>query len=278
MMTTQDIMNLALELAGLDEVPEDSGILVEGRNIREVAFGVDIEASEILIAKELGVDLVISHHPTGGSPSVNLHQVMKNQIDRMIDAGVPINKAQKAIKGQIEKIERRTHVSNYDRAVSAAKLLKMPFMNIHTPADIISERTVQEHLNNALKDKPKAKVKDVLDTLNELGEYKNTIAKPAVRVGSQDDYAGRVFVTMAGGTGGGEDVAKAYFEAGVGTLIVMHMPEEVIKAVKQQNIGNVVVAGHMASDSVGINRLIRAMESKGLTVHRMSGVVEPYII
>lgn len=275
MMTTQDIMKLALELAGLDEIPEDSGILVEGRNIKKVGFGVDIEAAEILIARELGLDLVISHHPTGGSPSINLYQVMKNQISRMTDAGVPINKAQKAIKEQIDKIERRTHVSNYDRAVSAAKLLRMPFMNIHTPADIISEKAVQGHLNEALKDKPKAKVKDVLDALNELGEYKNTVAKPAVRVGSQDDYAGRVFVTMAGGTGGGENVAKAYFEAGVGTLVVMHMPEDVIKAVKEQNIGNVVVAGHMASDSVGINRLISAMESRGLAVYRMSGVVEP---
>ena len=67
---------------------------------------------------------------------------------------------------------------------------------------------------------------------------------------------------MAGGTGGGRKVAKAYFEAGVGTLVVMHMPEEVIKAVKEQNLGNVIVAGHMASDSVGINGIIRVLEQK----------------
>ncbi|NPV43910.1 MAG: hypothetical protein HPY70_08045 [Firmicutes bacterium] len=274
-MNTQEIMNLALEMAGLDEVPEDSGILVEGDNIKKVAFGVDMEAAEILIARELGVDLVITHHPAGGKPIINLYRVMKSQIDRMVEAGVPINKAQKALKEQVDKIERRLHVSNYDRAVSAARLLKMPFMNIHTPADIISERTVQKHLDDALKDNPKAKIKDVLDALNQMGEYRNTDAKPAVRVGSEDDYAGRIFVTMAGGTGGGENVAKAYFEAGVGTLVVMHMPEEVIKAVKEQNIGNVIVAGHMASDSVGINRLIGALEKRGLTVYRMSGVVDP---
>jgi hypothetical protein len=31
----------------------------------------------------------------------------------------------------------------------------------------------------------------------------------------------------------------------------------------------------MASDSVGINRLIGALEKRGLTVYRMSGVVDP---
>ncbi|MGI6552044.1 MAG: hypothetical protein ACOX37_02850 [Bacillota bacterium] len=69
--------------------------------------------------------------------------------------------------------------------------------------------------------------------------------------------------------------ARAYFEAGVGTLVVMHMPEEVIKAVKEQNLGNVIVAGHMASDSVGINGIIRVLEQKGLVITRMSGVINP---
>ena len=47
------------------------------------------------------------------------------------------------------------------------------------------------------------------------------------------------------------------------------------KTVKQQNIGNVVIAGHMASDSVGINQVIKALEKKGLEVIRMSGVIDP---
>ena len=54
----------------------------------------------------------------------------------------------------------------------------------------------------------------------------------------------------------------------------MHMPENVIKTIKEQNIGNVVVAGHMASDSIGINKIIDAMEAKGLEVYRMSGVIK----
>lgn len=272
-MNTQEIMDLALEMANLKEVPADSGIIYPGQNIKKVAFGVDMEAVEMLIARELAVDLVITHHPVGGSPRLNLFKVMENQVSRMVQAGVPINKAQKALSDQKGKVERSLHVTNYDRAVTAAKLLKMPFMGIHTPADLLTERKVQAHLESALGGD--ATLADVVNALGQLPEYKNALTKPEIRVGGPDDYAGKVFVVMAGGTNGGVNVARAYYEAGIGTLVCMHMPEDVIKAVREQNIGNVVVAGHMASDSIGINMIIQALEGRGLEFIRMSGVVAP---
>lgn len=276
MLTAEKIMSLALATAGLEDVPEDSGIIYDsGKPIKKAMFGVDMEAAELLIAKELGYDAVITHHPKGGSPMVNLYKVMENQIERMVQAGVPINRAQKALEERKGEVERASHVGNFDRAVSAARALNMTLIGIHTPADIIAEKTVQEHLNRSLRRNPKAKLKDVLEVLRKLPEYAKVPAGPVIRVGSEESYAGKVWVTMAGGTGGGKEVAKAYFEAGVGTLVVMHMPENVIKAVKEQNIGNVVVAGHMSSDSVGINRIIAALESKGLEITRMSGVISP---
>lgn len=274
-MNTKEIMDIALELAKLEEIPADSGIIVKGESIKKAAIGVDMELAEMLLAKELGADLVITHHPTGGSPRINLHEVMSNQIDSMVRAGVPINKAQKVLSERKSQVERGLHVSNYDRAVSAAKLLKMPFMGVHTPTDILAERKVQKLLDEKVNNNPKATIKDIINALETLPEYQKTLAKPAVRVGSEEDYAGKVFVTMAGGTGGGVDVHKAYYEAGVGTIVCMHMPEDVIKAVKEQNIGNVVVAGHMASDSVGINEFAKALEDKGIEVIRMSGLIDP---
>jgi len=274
-MNTEEILQAALDAAGLSEAPADSGIIIPGKKIKKVVFGVDMEAAEILIAKQIGADAVITHHPKGGAPMVNLYKVMENQIDRMVEAGVPINKAQKALKERMEQVDINLHVSNYDRAVSAAKVLGMPFIAIHSPADKLAERKVQAHLNQALEGMGKATLKDVLDALEQLPEYAKAVTKPVIRVGAEKSFAGKVFVTMAGGTSGGAKVAKAYFEAGVGTLVVMHMPPETIKAVKEQGIGNVVVAGHMASDSVGINEVIRALEAKSLEVIRMSGVIDP---
>lgn len=276
-MNTEKLMKMALELTDLKDVPADSGIIVEGKDIKKILFGVDIDTAEIMLGKELKVDCVITHHPAAGDPRINLFQVMSSQVQRMISAGIPINKAQKALKKQKDKVERRLHPANYDRASSAARLLDMPFMAIHTPCDILAQETVQKHLDEKLKNKPEATLQNVIDALNELPEYKNTKAKPVIRVGSKDDFAGKVFVTMAGGTSGGTDVFKAYFEAGIGTLIVMHVPEDILDAVKEQNIGNIIVAGHMASDSVGINKLIAKFEEEGLEVIRCSGVVDPVI-
>jgi len=274
-MNTKEIMDLALEMAKLTEIPGDSGVIVEGENIKKAMFGVDMEAAEMLIARELGVDLVITHHPVGGSPRLNLYKVMENQVDRMMQAGVPVNKAQKMLREQMGKVERSLHVTNYDRAASAARMLKMPFMGIHSPADLLTERFVQDHLDQALADKPKATLEDVIEALKELPEYQNALTEPEIRVGGKKDYAGKVFVTMAGGTNGGAKVAKTYYEAGIGTLVCMHMPEDVLKAVKEQNIGNVIVAGHMASDSIGINMIIEELEQRGVEVIRASGVIDP---
>ncbi len=272
-MNTNEIMNVALELANLSEAPADSGIQVEGKDIKKVLIGVDMETPEIILGKELGVDLVISHHPNSDSARINFHNVMDRQIDKMVEYGVPINKAQKALAKRKAEVALSTHVSNYDRASSAARALNMPFMNIHLPADIIGENIVQNYLNDYTKDKPKVTCGNIVEALKDLDIYRDAVAGPVIRVGSDDSYAGKVIVLFAGGTNGGVDVFKSYFEAGVGTIVCMHVPDGVRKAVAEQNIGNVIVAGHMASDSVGLNVIIEALEKKGLEVQKMSGIL-----
>ncbi len=272
-MNTTDIMDVAIKLANLNEVPHDTVISVPGENIKKVLIGVDMETPELIMAKEMGYDLVISHHPKADTAVVDFHKVMEIQIDKMVENNIPINKAQKALLKKMKSIEIGRHVANYDRVSSAAKLMNMPFMNIHLPADIISEKFTQEHLDKTLENNPKAKLSDVVDALNELEVYQKSLSKPVIRCGSSNDYAGKVVVLFAGGTNGGSDVYKAYFEAGVGTIVAMHAPEDVIKAVKEQNIGNIVVAGHMPSDSIGLNKLIEELKEKGLEVTKMSGIL-----
>ncbi len=272
-MNTKEIMDLALELAGLKDIPADSGIIVEGENIKKILFGIDMDTSEILLAKDLGADCVISHHPTSGRPLIDFHEVMEVQIDKMVEFGITINKAQKVLKKRMGKVKRGMHVKNYDRVGSAAKLINIPYLNIHIPADIITENYVQDFLNEKFNDKPKTKLGEVACALREINEYSEAIAGPAIWVGSENDYAGKIAVLMAGGTNGGADVFKAYFEAGVGTIICMHVPEDVKEAVEKQNIGNIIVAGHIASDAIGLNILIKEIEKRGVEVTKMFGII-----
>lgn len=273
MMTTQQLMDKAITLAGLDEVPYDSTICVPGDQLKRVLVGIDMDTPELLLARSLGFDGVVSHHPKADSASMDFHKVMSIQIDKMVSFGVPINKAQKCLRKKVLDVAMGDHVSNFDRASSAARLMNMPYMNIHLPADIIGEKIVQEHLDTKFADKPKATLQDVLDALNEIEEYQKSLAKPVIRVGAPGDYAGKIAVLMAGGTNGGKDVYQAYFDAGVGTIVCMHVPGDVKRAVEEQGIGNVIVAGHMSSDSIGLNRLIKAWEEMGLEVVKMSGIL-----
>lgn len=272
-MNTTDIMRLALDMAGLTEVPPDSGILVKGDNIKQVIIGLDIDVTDLLLAKQLGVDLVIGHHPVTGSPYVNFSKVMLRQIDCMVSQGVTINKAQRALAKRKESVDIAHHVGNYDRIMQAAKLLGLPFMNIHLPADIITDNIVTGFLQDKFGGQPKATLGNVLNALKEIPEYRYALTEPVIRAGSPEYYAGKIYVAMAGGTSGGAAVAKAYFEAGVGTLVVMHMPEPDIKEIREHNLGNLIVAGHIASDSIGLNKLIAALEDQGLKISRLNGIV-----
>lgn len=123
------------------------------------------------------------------------------------------------------------------------------------------------------KDKPFTTLQDVVDVLNEFPEVRGALQDPAIRVGEPGSYAGKVCVLFAGVTGGGAQVYNTFFDYGVGTLIVMHMPEDDIKAVAEHNKGNVIIAGHMASDSIGFNRVLDAWQAEGLEVTRIGGLV-----
>ncbi|MCL2007948.1 MAG: Nif3-like dinuclear metal center hexameric protein [Treponema sp.] len=270
-MNTQDLMNSALELAGLKEMPEDCGIIVPGDNIKKILMGVDMDTPELLLARQLGYDCVVSHHPRNTNP--NMLELLKRHIYKLEALGVPRNKSQKLLEERREELSYNSHVSNSRRSESAAKLLGMPFMCLHTPADIISEATVQKHLDSKFAGKVETKLQEVLDALNELNEYKNSARKPVIRVGNKESYAGKIYVLMAGLTGPGADITKEYFEAGVGTLIRMHITEKDAKAVKEQKIGNVIVAGHMSSDSIGLNKIAQMWRGKGIEITLMSGIV-----
>ncbi len=272
-MTTRQLMDVALEMAGLEKEPFDSVISVEGSDLKRVLIGIDMDTPELLLARQLNFDCVVSHHPKAESASMEFHKVMDVQIDKMVSFGIPINKAQKKLRKKVADIALGDHVANFDRASSAARLMNMPYMNIHLPADIISENFVQEKMDQLNDQNPKATLQDVMDLLNTIDEYKNSLAKPIIRVGGASDFAGKIAVLMAGGTNGGAEVYKAYFEQGVGTIVCMHVPGDVKKAVEEQGIGNVIVAGHMSSDSIGLNRIIAAWEAKGVEVVKMSGIL-----
>ncbi|MEM3751468.1 MAG: Nif3-like dinuclear metal center hexameric protein [Candidatus Bathyarchaeia archaeon] len=257
-------MKLALELAELKEVPADSAIYVSGKRVKRVLFGIDAGAPELLLAKQLGCDAVIAHHPPGGNAAINFHEVFKRHVQQMIAAGIPRREAEKAVEKRIEELEVEGHMRNYAHAVDVAKILKMPYMNIHTPLDEVGRRIMDEKIKSRVKEN--SSVKDVVSAVKELPEFKNAITDIKIRLGKPENTAGKVVVSHGAGTNGGYEIAKTYFKHSIGTVVYIHISPADLAKLKADGIGNLVVTGHIASDSVGINPLIGKLEENGIAV------------
>ena len=269
-MNTAEIMELALKLAGLREVPEDSAIYVSGDNIRKILFGIDAGVPELLLAKQLGYDDVIAHHPQGGTATIKFHQVFKRHIQQMVAAGVPIEEAERAVKRRLEELEIEAHTRNYGHAVDVAELLKMPYMNIHTPLDEVGRKIMTERISSRMR--KNSTVQDVVSALEELPEFRNAVTEIKVRLGRAENPAGRVVVSHGAGTNGGYEIAKTYFKHGVGTVVYIHIRSGDLIKLRAEKRGNLIVTGHVAGDSVGINPLIHELERRNVSVRRI-GIV-----
>ena len=253
-----------MKLAGLKEVPEDSAIYVNGDDIRKILFGIDAGVPELLLAKRLGCDAVIAHHPQGGTAFINFHQVFRRHIQQMVQAGVPREEAEKAVTKKLEALEVQAHTRNYGHAVDVAKLLRMPYMNIHTPLDEVGRRIMSEQIHSRIREN--STLQDVVSALKELNEFKNAVTEIEIRMGKPENPAGKVVVSHSAGTNGGYEVAKAYFKHGVGTVVYIHVSPVDLKKLKAEGKGNLIVTGHIASDSVGINPLIHELEKRNISV------------
>lgn len=273
-MNTDQIMALALELAGLDDIPGDSQIYHPGENIRQILFGIDIETTELWIAKQLGFDLAISHHPKGEWATLHFAEVLHRHVQQMVVAGVPQTVAEQAIAARVFEAQARAQASNYDHTPSVARLIDMPFMNIHMPLDEIGRRRMAEVVAGV--DPGESAATLIASLQGALPEFHNAKTTIEIRVGYPENPIGKAAVSHGAGTNGGYTVAKAYFEHGVDTVIYIHCAPGDIERL-QQEFGDkgktLIVTGHIVSDSVGINPFIAELESRGLDVQRISGVI-----
>jgi hypothetical protein len=274
-MTAEDIMEVALDLAQLHEIPADSGVHVRSDGVRRVFATIDCDVGDLLLARELKCDTVLTHHPAGVAELTGW-RLIRNQIEQMVECGVPIARAEAAIQRRLQQAELAAHPRNYARVVQAADLLKLAFLNVHLPCDAITRRLLVEKFAPFNAPQSRATVAEVVSALQEFPEQRDAATEPRIRLGAPENFAGRVAVGIGGYTNGGADVLRAYFEAGVGTLLSMHFPDADLREAREQRLaGNLVVTGHMATDSIGINFFLDELQRLGLTIVRAGGIVVP---
>lgn len=248
------------DMEGLENPYPDSRILhgTGNEDVKTILVGIDIEVGEVLLSETLKnrnipVDLIVSHHPEGRAYA-NLYAVMYMQSDILNRFGVPINIAEGLMEERIKEVERKLMPVNHTRAVDAAKLLNIPFVCLHTPAD----NMVASYLQKKFDDKKPYTVDDVIDLLREIPEYKEAEknnAGPKILLGAKNRKAGKIFVDMTGGTEGSKEIFQSLSLSGINTIVAMHLSEEHRKEAEKNHV-NVVIAGHIASDNLGLNLLL----------------------
>lgn len=268
-MNTESIMKLACDLVGYTSIPEDSKIYVHGDSIKKVLFGVDITSAELKIAKDLGYDLVIAHHPINVP---NKHNVYLGHQDLMINAGVPKQIAKDAVMSRMESFDISSQVMNHDHTSSVAELLEIPFMNIHQPCDEIGRRVIQNKIDDLLLSKPTASLEELINAISEIPEFETALSEIKLLMGDKNNKAGKVVFAHGAYTNGGYEVANAYYEHGVDTVIYIHILYNDLLKLRKEFKGNLITTGHIVSDEIGINPLIEALEAKGLQVDIISGL------
>jgi putative NIF3 family GTP cyclohydrolase 1 type 2 len=231
--------------------------------IKKILVGIDMEVGELLLADRIrqqqGLDLVVSHHPEGKAWAA-FYKVMQLQIDMLIKAGIDRKVAEELLEERMREVERKVLPNNHMRSPDAARILDMPFICVHTPADNQVSWFMQRLMN---KERPK-KVEDIVEILQEVPEYKAANdggAGPRVILGNPKRSVGKIFLEMTGGTEGSKEVFDKFYKLGIRTLICMHLSEEHFKKVKDANL-NVVIAGHISSDTLGLNLLLDRIEQE----------------
>jgi len=237
----------------------------EDNDVKRVMIGVDLEVQEIVLADRLGdrgkgIDFCITHHPQGYART-GMWRIMEMHADIMNKLGIPINVAEGILDPKRHEVKRRILVQNHNRSVDAARLLDMPYSCIHTPAD----NCVTTYLQSLFDKETPETVGEVINIIEEIPEYKGVkkhetglmlVTRSAKSVIDPHQIrCGGVFVDMTGGTGGSKHLfEKLINNTDIGTIVTMHISEENLSYAKKNHV-NVLIAGHISSDSLGMNLL-----------------------
>ena len=231
--------------------------------VRKLIVGIDMDAAEVVLAHTLnrdrgaGIDLVVAHHPQGIALA-QLADVMRVQSDMLAAHGVNIAVAEQLLEKRMGEVERRILPGNHDRAVDAARLLGLPMMCLHTPAD----NCVNTPLAGLFERAKPERLKDLIELLKKIPEYRAAAARmagPRIVSGGENARCGRISVEMTGGTEGAKTIYDSYAASGVSTIVGMHISEEALENAKKAHL-NIVLAGHISSDTLGLNLLFDEIE------------------
>ncbi|MGD9567167.1 MAG: hypothetical protein AB7V48_02410 [Sedimentibacter sp.] len=272
-MTINDIEQIVLKMSGLSKLTNDSIIVCKDKSLKvdKILAGIDMGIPEVIVANSIYANCIIGHHPTIDSTVINMHKDLILQLDKMISNGIPKSVAEQIILNKITSLENEYVDYNYDRVSSISRLFNIPYVNIHTPIDIITEGYIKCYLNNYFNDLEKTSIYEVVSLLNGINEIKNSLLPAKIVIGDKDDRVGKLAILMT--CSPDEEIFNTYFDYDIKTIICMYAPTNLINRCRSKEHVNIISMGHMGCDSIGMNIFLKDLENRGVEVIRVSGLI-----
>lgn len=270
-ITTERLVALAFELAGWDEPPPDWMVYQPGTRISHILFGLEIGPADLFMARQLGYHAVVSYEPAGyaGPPGPR----MARHIARMVVDSMSKDEAIAATRASAQAQLANAQARNYDHAPSVARLLETPFVTVFDPLAEVSRRTIQQRIDERLRQLRAPVLADVRDAVQTLPSFAQARTAPLAIAGEWTHPAGSVFVLDRASGPLTVDEARAYFAHGAGTLCVLETLSAEVAALAREQGGNILSLGRIAADSAGALPFIERLRAEGIEVTAFAGVL-----
>ncbi len=242
------------------------------REVSSVLVGIEIYGAELLLAHAMGqagkpVDLVIAHHTTPINRGlfymddiVDIHKSALREIGADVQRGDEL----------VEKW--KTQIGIYWRDVTPpfARLLDIPLMTIHTPADLCHRHARHE----ALQAHPDIAVGEYIELLNSWPEFEaSPYAKVRLLCGDERAPVGKLYDPTAAGWRPLLDIFELACQADIDSAFIVSPTAEYVQMAASYGV-NLIELPHDANDNVGLNLMLDALsQDEPLTVYGCSNFV-----
>jgi hypothetical protein len=286
-MSTDELMQLATELAGLSEAPLDSGVHVPGDGIRRVIFALDVNVGLLVLAQQLGYDAVIGHHPC--ATLLNQGEVYREHYPLVTRFGLSEADARAefglSLERTVRRLRNRRLRSIYYESpnqtfleVDAAHALGLAFLNIHNACDELGRQIGQAQLDGVLAANPRATLGDLVAAMYRLPETRIAAAHYDIplelAIGEPGDLAERAAFVHGCLSAPEHDIVRFYWRHGIRTVMALHSAFEDLEKLRHDPEGALILTGHYAGDSYGFTPFVRALRQRGLEVTCMGGAID----
>ncbi len=244
--------------------------------LRRVIIGIDIDATELLVAAQLAlrgetVDAVIAHHTSslaGGLGS--RHDTAIPQVWMASEAGVPPARAHKLVSETVGRDEPTWNV----RALQVARVLGIPVMCVHSPADAC----LYQLADTQIREQEPETVGELVELFNAWPECEWLVDGfrhgPSIDAGRADAPVGKSYLCLYGGWNPSPALFEELCIAGVGTFVMVASAQEHVRLADKYG-SSIVTIPHYPADNAGINILLdRVMpEQDGFEIVECSNFV-----